>query len=327
MTESTRPIVIAGLPRSGTTWTLQTLGQSPGARRVLEADNEDSSPAAIHAKHRLGRYPVLGPDDRSEPYQRLWEWILQGGYEARRDYRARQVLGPGQKKRIFDGRRDPVTWLGATLARNPDPHRRPPDGVRPTRVVAKSIHLQLALEWLSSSFDVDVLVLLRHPANVLASWMEVNLKDSRNTTLESRPDIRQRYVDRWGVPLPGDDPVERMSWRIGLLTAALEEATARNPGWHVRVHEDLCVDSIERFRTLYDELDLEWTDQTALYLRQHDTPGQGFFVRRVASELSDSWQRRLDDGQLATLRRVLAWFPINHWSDADFERTAGNAVD
>jgi hypothetical protein len=40
----------------------------------------------------------------------------------------------------------------------------------------------------------------------------------------------------------------------------------------------------------------------------------------VASELSDVWQHRLDDDQLATLRRVLAWFPITSWTDRDFER-------
>ncbi len=44
-------------------------------------------------------------------------------------------------------------------------------------------------------------------------------------------------------------------------------------------------------------------------------------VKRVASELTDSWQRRLDDGQLATLRRVLSWFPITTWSDRDFVRS------
>ena len=61
------------------------------------------------------------------------------------------------------------------------------------------------------------------------------------------------------------------------------------------------------------------------YLVENDTPGDGFATRRVASELSDSWQRRLDDDQLATLRRVLGWFPITTWADADFERSLPGA--
>ena len=61
-------------------------------------------------------------------------------------------------------------------------------------------------------------------ANVLASWMEVNLKDSRYSTLQNRPEVRARYVEPWGVPLPGPEPVEQMSWMIGLLLAAIEDA-------------------------------------------------------------------------------------------------------
>ena len=56
-----RPIVIAGLPRSGTTWTQRVLGTCPGTIRVPEPDNEDKYPAAIHAKRALGRYPCLTP--------------------------------------------------------------------------------------------------------------------------------------------------------------------------------------------------------------------------------------------------------------------------
>ena len=299
---------------------MQVLGRSLGARLVGEPDNEDKHPPAIHAKHRLGRYPVLAPGEDDRAYRRLWEWIFNGAHEGRRSLLARHMLGPGIQKRIFEGRMDPVTWLAGTLARDPRRDAVPADGGTHRRVIAKSIHAQLALEWLVSTFDVDVLVLLRHPASVLASWMEVNLKDARNSTLATRRDIRLRYVDRWDVPPPGRDPVESMSWKIGLLTAALEEATARHPTWHVRTHESLCTDPPGEFRRLYGDLGLEWTQETTDYMEDHNQPGEGFVVKRVASELSDSWQRRLDDNQLATLRKVLSLFPITTWSDEDFVR-------
>jgi hypothetical protein len=89
----------------------------------------------------------------------------------------------------------------------------------------------------------------------------------------------------------------------------------------VRTHEELCTDSVATFRTLFAELGLEWDDATEQYLVANDTPGDGFSTTRVAAEVVDSWQRRLDDAQLATLRRVLATFPITTWSDADFERS------
>ena len=314
-----RPIVIVGLPRSGTTWTMRALGSAAGTTKILEPDNEDKHPAAIHAKHALGRYPVLEPGDRAPAYRRLWEWILQGAHEDRRSRLARHILGPGAVERIHEGRPDPVTWLAANLARDPRPARSA--SVSPgSRIVAKSIHAQLAAEWLASEFDVDMLLLLRHPANVLASWLELNLKDARNSTLETRPEIRTRYLEPWGIGPPGNDPIERMSWRIGLLVAAIEQAASRNPGWHLRTHEQLCTDPVAEFQRLYADLGLVWGEPVQEFLEGHNAPGTGFVVKRVASELSDSWQRRLDDDQVATLRRVLGQFPISTWGDRDFER-------
>lgn len=312
-----RPIVIAGLPRSGTTWTMRALGSMPGSVRIPEPDNEDKYPPAIHAKHKLGRYPCLVPGQQARAYRKLWAWILSGTAEHWRSLQARRVLGPGAADRIFEGRMDVTTWAAATLSRNPRPG---PGASGP--VVVKSIHAQLSLEWIAEEFDITPLVLLRHPANVLASWMEVQLKDGRNSTLEMRPEVRTRYADRWQVPPPGDDPIEKMSWRIGLLIAALEEALVRHPEWHVRTHEQLCTDSVATFRTLFADLGLEWGDASEKFLIDNDTPGEGFETRRVAAEQSGSWQRRLDDAQLATLRRTLSRFPIATWSEADFERTA-----
>jgi len=314
-----RPIVIVGLPRSGTTWTLRALGHAERVIDILEPDNEDKQPTAISAKHRVGRYPVLRPGQESLDYRRLWEWIFAGAPEGRRSLLARRMLGPGFVNRIHDGRFDPVARLAGAIAGRPPPSTGAISAER-RRVVAKSIHAQLSVEWLADEFDIDVVLLLRHPANVLASWLELNLKDSRNTTLENSAAIRARYLEPWGVPPPGPEPIERMSWRIALLTAVIEDASTRHPDWLVRVHEQLCVDPAVEFKRLYDDLGLEWTPSSEEFLRTRNSPGSGFTVNRIAAEVSDSWRRRLDDRQLATVRDVVSRFPIATWSDHDFER-------
>lgn len=315
-----RPIVIVGLPRSGTTWTLRALGSAEGVTTILEPDNEDKQPSAIRAKGVVGRYPVLHPGEESPAYRRLWEWIFAGAPEGRRSQLARRMLGPGAVQRIHDGRFDPLTWLAGTVAGPPPLNPGAPRPAFGGRVVAKSIHAQLSIEWLAEEFDVDVVLLLRHPANVLASWLELNLKDARNTTLEHSAAIRTRYLEPWGVPLPGPEVIEQMSWRIALLVAVLEDVSSRHPDWPIRVHERLCVDPVAEFKTLYRDLRLGWGPSTEEFLRTHNAPGSGFAVNRVASEVSDSWKRRLDDRQLETLREVIEIFPITTWSDRDFER-------
>jgi hypothetical protein len=315
-----RPILIVGLPRSGTTWTMRALGHADRVTPILEPDNEDKQPTAIRAKRQVGRYPVLRPGQESPAYRRLWEWILAGAPEGRRSLLARRMLGPGSTGRIHDGRFDPMARVAGAVA------GRPPSTVGALlnghhgRVVAKSIHAQLSIEWLAGEFDMDVVLLLRHPANVLASWLEVHLKDARNTTLENSPEIRARYLEPWGVAPPGPDPIEQMSWRIGLLIAVLEDVSTRHPDWPVRIHEQLCVDPMAEFERLYGDLGLSWGPSSEEFLRTHNAPGSGFNINRIASEVSDSWRTRLDDSQLNTLRQVLDRFPISTWSGRDFER-------
>ncbi|MBV8463423.1 MAG: hypothetical protein JO368_09020, partial [Acidimicrobiales bacterium] len=160
--------MIAGLPRSGTTWTQEVMVRATGVVKVGEPDNEDKHPASIYAKRKLGRYPVLAPGEDDRDYRHLWEWILGGAREDQRDRLALAILKSGSDQRIHDGRHDPRAWLAGRVARGHQPAETPPG-----RVVTKSIHLQLALEWVAANFDVDMLVLFRHPANVLASWIEV----------------------------------------------------------------------------------------------------------------------------------------------------------
>lgn len=320
MTTPPRPILIAGLPRSGTTWTMRALGTGAGKHRINEPDNEDFYPASLHGKGKLGRYPALRPGDTAPAYHRLWEWIFLGAHESWRQIQARRILSVGRHDRIVDGQRDLAMVAAEWMSRNPDLSWRREDWREDQQIVVKSIHAQFALEWLSANFDFTPLVLFRHPANVMASWIENHLKDARNATLETRLDIQSQHVKRLGVPPPGPDLLEQMAWRIGLMVTVLEEALERNPTWAVRTHEELCENPLERFQDLYTELGMPWNDEAEAFLLESDSPGEGFSTNRVATEVSNSWQHRLDDAQLETLQRVLGWFPISRWSATDFER-------
>src|SRR5471032_1813404 len=81
-----KPIVVLGLPRSGTTWTARLLACAPGTTAVMEPDNEKTSVTAVDAKRKVGRFPVLGARDESPLYGDLWAWALAGG----------AIAGPGR---------------------------------------------------------------------------------------------------------------------------------------------------------------------------------------------------------------------------------------
>src|SRR5262249_25000117 len=76
---SRRPILVAGAPRTGTTWVARALGSSPDATLINEPDNEWPNPFALRAKLPLGQYPVLGPGDEApKAYDLLWRKAFEG---------------------------------------------------------------------------------------------------------------------------------------------------------------------------------------------------------------------------------------------------------
>ena len=304
-----RPLVIAGVPRSGSTWTKQVLEQDGDLLSLMEPDSEGYQPTAIRAKRDIGRFPLLHPGDRDEPYRRLWSWILEGAPTSHRQRAAQEVLRrtrPSQRALHLSGRGSPLMTLAGGLADLRLDRRNP--ALYDHALLVKSVHAPLSIEWVAAEFDVDVLVLLRHPGSVVASWLEVR-SNERVVPLAGDPGVR-RLADTWGVRPPRPDPLTVTIWTVGVLLTALESSARRNPAWTVRTHEQLCRDPEGEFRELYDVLGLRWSPQVLEFIRGRDRPGTGYATKRVAATLPGDWRRRLDAAQQVELHRVLSEFPF-----------------
>jgi hypothetical protein len=313
MSAGRRPLLIVGLPRSGTTWTENVLGTAVGASTVSEPDNEKLSAPAIWAKRRLGRFPVLSTGDQSLAYRRLWAWALGGAPTGKRLRAAQRLIrdcDAEEAEQLVKGRGAPRQRLVEILGALPGSSRSSGS------VVAKSVHACLAIDWIAAQFDVDVLVVLRHPANVLSSWLELDLPD-RDRDLGASALVKERYLEKWNVPMAGTTTLERAAWQVGLFTAALEQSASLHRRWIVRTHEQLCSDPEGEFRKLFGELGLEWGPATSSLLEESDNPGTGFTLTRKASELPESWRARLSEEEVQTLAGVLRPFPIKTWDPTD----------
>jgi hypothetical protein len=329
-----RPLVIAGIPRSGTTWTLEALECDDTLYSLSEPDSEGSRSSAIWAKRHTGRLPVLAPGERNDPYHLLWAWILAGATETPRLRVAGQMLrlmSPLAKatglraiptlecKRYLRGGFSPAMSLAGVIANHPPVCRNPI--LDDHRLLVKTVHAPLAMDWLATEFEIDVLVLLRHPGSVLASWIALDM-NAQYVPFAGTPSV-QHVAETWGVQLPGSDHLERIIWQIGMLITALEQAAAHHPDWVIRTHEQMCRNPVEEFHRLYSDLGLHWNEKAKNFLVKSDRPGTGFRTRRLTAELPDNWKQRLTPHQLAELQRVLAWFPLTTWSAEDFELASG----
>jgi hypothetical protein len=299
-------VLIAGVPRSGTTWVGQALGHTDGAVYVNEPDG-DHDPFAYRARRGHLVAPVLEPGVAAPDWERLWAGAFAGGQYAGtpRDRLARAVYARTPVASRWDawlgGQESAPLRVAAALA---VPRVAAPEA---RHVVAKSVRSELALEWIVERFRPRVLVVERHPFNVLASWIELDfVRDGREAA-----SMAGYARDRWGVeaPRPDDPQLVQQAYYFGVLATGLRAAVARHADWTAVSHEHLCVDSHTRFAALASGLGLEWGAAAGEFLDASNTEGSGYRTARRTEDQPDRWRERLDAEQIATIRAVLARFP------------------
>src|SRR5439155_939180 len=92
-------VLVAGLPRSGTTWVGEVLGRCAGTRYLHEPDNHLLRPEAWWAKRALGPYPELRPGTDVDSagagdYERLWALAFPRGARPSPLYAGLKCLPP-----------------------------------------------------------------------------------------------------------------------------------------------------------------------------------------------------------------------------------------
>jgi hypothetical protein len=303
-------ILLAGVPRSGTSWTGQALGLTPGVRYVDEPDGFRDA-FAFTVMMRVGENACLAPGAVAPEYRRLWAGAFAGGRPApglRERFAAWTYHRAGtparRRARAGDGM---SPWLRAAVA-TAAPPVADPDA---SHVLVKSVQCALAVEWIAQGFTPRVVVLFRHPLNTIASWRDMGFVASAARNPREHAVLVRVAAERWGIdPPPPDAPeLAHHAFEFGILTNALADAAARHPDWVVAHHEELCVDSPARLRDLAERLGLTWNDDADRFVRDSDRDGAGFATTRVASEQPDRWRARLSDEDVDAIRTVLHAFP------------------
>jgi len=309
-------ILLAGVPRSGTSWTGQVLGTTPGTRYVDEPDGFRDA-FAFHVMMEYGEYVRLEPGARAPDYRRLWAGAFAGGLRSRSprarfgEWTYHRAGTPARREARRGGAVSP--WLRAAL-RNATPPVADPEA---RHVVVKSVQSALATEWIAAEFGPQVVVLFRHPLNTIASWRDMGFVASGARNPHEHAVLTEVAASRWGIaPPPADAPeLAQHAFEFGVLTNALVDAAARHPEWIVARHEDLCVDAPTRMRALVEQVGLEWSDATERFVRESDRQGEGFATTRVAREQPDRWRDRLSAADVDTIRGVLRGFPDRALAD------------
>lgn len=296
-------VLLTGVARSGTSWLIRAMAATPGTRHYYEPDNVDADPTGARPSSHsgFGPYPTISPGDRGGPYRPLWNTVFAGRLPPRRGVKLTAARAALKLPRPI---REPLIRTSSRVL------TALPGG--PERTAVKTIYAAFCLDWLVEEYNPRVVVLQRHPLNVVSSWRELQIP---GFDLTSRPSLLARYRDRFdGDPLPADaSELARIAWQVGLLSTAIGDSLDRHPGWLLVNHEELCADPISRIRGVCDGIGMPWSSDVERFLNESNRPGEGLKPIRVTSEQPNRWRGRLSDAEVEEIVGVLDRFPRHGW--------------
>jgi hypothetical protein len=288
---SGRPILITGAHRSGTTWVGKMLALAPGVGYVHEPFSP-KTPTGLSPAGFQRYYTVVTPEneDRFRPG-------LEESLALRYDLGAQL--------------RSARSWRD--VARIPRDYRRlrgwRRNGRRP---LMKDPIALLSAEWLAATFDMDVVVLIRHPAAFAASLKRLGWRHSFATFFDedgTLPEVVRPYETdiREQAHRPGDGLAQAaVLWR--LLYGAVDGYRERHPDWTFLRHEDASLEPAATFELLYERLGLDLTPSASAEIEQSsasDNPSELPTPHAVALDSAASlgrWRDQLTPDEVETLR-------------------------
>jgi hypothetical protein len=295
------PILVTGAHRSGTTWVGKMLALAPGVAYLHEPFNPRFSAGGFD------RYFIVVTSENEDRYAPELERVLELRYDLAARLRTRR-----RPRDLARAVRD-FTRL--------ERMRR-----SASRPLVKDPIALLSAEWLATRFEMEVVVLIRHPAAFAASLKRLGWKHSfANFLDDGLPEVLGPYEDeiREQAREPGDILAQAaLLWRV--LYDAVDGYRERHPDWTFLRHEDASVDPVATFARLYEQLGLELTPKARATIASASAPENPAELRTPHAVELDSaaslgrWREELTAEEIETLRERTRDVWPRFYSDAEW---------
>ena len=300
MTSQRKGILVTGTHRSGTTWMGKILSLPEEVVYVQEPFNLETSTNSIDYRFRHWFPHVEDLPDRERLFEAM-ERTLRFAYVPR---------PPAHLSRYRAARRVVRMHLENAV------HR-----MRGRTPLVKDPLALFSAEELASRFSFDVVCMIRHPLAFCSSLKRWDWKFPFAHFVEQPRLMDTFFTDDADVirDYAGDEkPIVQQAVLLwNLFHKVIRRYESDHPEWHFRRHVDMVLDPVDRFRALYDDLELPFGQEIEEHLRESVSGGKGetntdVYGARDAAAVTQTWKKRLTpeeaDYILAETRELRAHF-------------------
>lgn len=302
---------MTGAHRSGSTWVGRMLAHSPEVHYIHEPFNLKCRQGICQARFEKWYSYVNSETDCYSDIHEAISRTLNFQYSLGAELRDAQNI-----KDVLRATRDYWNMSSGHIL-----HRKP---------LMKDPLALFSSEWLSRSFNMDVVVLIRHPAAFVSS-LKVKGWNFPFAHLLEQPHLMKEYLDEFRSEIY-EYSVERkdlisqaiLLWKI--THSVIRHYQDTHPNWIYIRHEDLSRDPLEEFSHLYHQLGLSLTSKIRARIKAScgetnpiETSRNIHNVKRDSAANIWNWKNRLSQENISRIYDEVGDIGQFFYSDNDWQ--------
>ncbi len=182
--------------------------------------------------------------------------------------------------------------------------------------------------WLADTFEMDVVVLIRHPAAFVRSIVRQGWDHPFDHFLRQPLMMRDQlgaYEEEIRRFADVEQPlIDQAILLWNLIHMQIRRFRDERPTWTFLRHEDLSREPVRGFRALYERFGFSWTPSVQRTIEEHsgvDNPEETTDAashRRDSARSITAWKARLSSEEVARIRTATADVAAAFYSDDDW---------
>lgn len=310
-----KPILVTGSHHSGTTWVGKMIDISPSVGYIHEPFNPMHSLGICRASFEQWFYYITN-DNAIHSYLQLKDTI---SFKYSVLTKLKTTAASKCSKLALNNLQQALTeyqvfWQYRLLNKRP---------------LIKDPIAIFSAEWLARTFNMDVIVLVRHPAAFISSVRRFNENHPFSHFLQQPLLMRDHLY-------PFEDKIREYSikeysqidqgillWKIIHYLIIKYQSQYRD--WLFLRHEDISRSPLIYFKTIFEKLGLEFKEEVKNYIEKYsnssnpkEAPGNSSLIKLDSRANIWNWKKRLTESEISYIRSRVEDISNKFYSDSDW---------
>jgi len=305
MPTTAHPIIIISSPRSGSTWIAQNLGAASNVHLVIEPFNPNRS-LGIRLLREVKWYEYISNEN-----QNSYTEFLDGFVHYTRP-NFRDLLRTDQDRMMLA--RYYLKNLVVRRSRSP-------------QLLIKDPCMTFLAEWFVNRYRARVVMLVRHPAAFVQSMLDRHWVLDFNNILE-QPLLLRDHLSSYETQMRSfsgvdSNSIEQQCLHWNMINDTIARYKRDHMDWVCIRHEDFCIDPLESFSQLYQQLELPVTNAVRQTIESNSTANRldgrwGTDVARDSKRIVKKWKGRLTEESIHLIRELTEPVASKFYTDEDW---------